>query len=69
MPEPNNGVRSPKHAVPLRMWISGMVFVALAIVTFVAGEDNRLISVPAAIVAAIALIDFFWTNQRRRKPE
>jgi hypothetical protein len=69
MPEPNNGVRSPNQTVPVRMWISGLAFVALATVTFVAGEDNRWISVPAAIVAAIALIDFFWTNQRRRKPE
>ncbi len=51
----------------LRMWLSGLVFVVFAVVTFIAGEDNRWVSIPAAIVAAVALIDFLSINQRRRR--
>jgi hypothetical protein len=49
-----------------RMWISASVFLVLAVITFFAGEDNRWVSIPAAVVAAVALIDFLSVNQRRR---
>lgn len=51
----------------IRMWIGGVVFVAAGVVTFIAGDENRWISIPAAIVAAIALVDLLSVRQRRRR--
>lgn len=53
----------------VRMWISGALFVLAAVVTFIAGDDNRWVSIPGAIVAAVALVDFLSVNQRRRRSE
>jgi len=67
--QPNDSGRAPSGAPDgvsgVRRWLSGLVFLALAVVTFVAGEDNRWVSIPAAVLAAVALIDFLRTGQRR----
>lgn len=64
---PDVGPMPGRRNSAVRMWIGGALFLAAAVVTFIAGDDDRWISIPAAIVAAVALVDFLSVNQRRRR--